>query len=207
MKRKEYLNTFLNAFLAGMFIAIGGTAYISLSIIDSVVVGAVLFSTALLSISMLEFYLFTGKIGYLVEDHSRRNFLNLLIGLLGNAVGVVIFGILLSNAIPKLHNYAIIMTDKKLELGCFGGFMVAFMCGVLMYTAVETYKKRDTIAGIVFCIPVFILSGFEHSIADMFYFTLAGNFSFDAIWFIILVIIGNSLGGMFIPLIKKIKGR
>ena len=47
MKKKEYLNTFLNAFLAGMFIAIGGTAYISLSIIDSVIVGAVLFSTAL----------------------------------------------------------------------------------------------------------------------------------------------------------------
>ena len=52
----------------------------------------------------------------------------------------------------------------------------------------------------VICIPVFILSGFEHSIADIFYFTLAWTGGLKTVAYLALIVLGNSLGGIFIPL-------
>jgi formate/nitrite transporter FocA (FNT family) len=43
------------------------------------------------------------------------------------------------------------------------------------------------------------MAGFEHSIADMYYFTSAMMWNLDSIIFIIVIIIGNALGGMLIP--------
>lgn len=55
--------------------------------------------------------------------------------------------------------------------------------------------------------PVFILSGFEHSIADMFYFGASGIFSLSAALFMLAVVIGNSLGGMLLPALTLIGGQ
>ena len=60
-------------------------------------------------------------------------------------------------------------------------------------------KERQSPLGILFCIPVFILSGFEHSIADMFYFAASGFVSFKAFAFLWLVILSNAVGGMLLP--------
>ena len=75
-----------------------------------------------------------------------------------------------------------------------------------MYTAVWVYREKKTPLGILFCIPVFILAGFEHSIADMFYFALAGLYRLRSLWFLLLVVLGNSLGGLFIPCLQALKG-
>ena len=52
--------------------------------------------------------------------------------------------------------------------------------------------------------PVFILSGFEHSIADMFYFAAAGVVSLEACGFLWIVILSNAVGGMLLPLLSKL---
>ena len=63
-----------------------------------------------------------------------------------------------------------------------------------MYTAVEIYKKKQSVIGILFCVPVFILSGFEHSIADIYYFTTTNIINLNSFIFILIVIIGNAIG-------------
>ena len=73
-----------------------------------------------------------------------------------------------------------------------------------MYLAVRIYKELNTIAGFLFCVPVFILSGFEHSIANMFYFGASGMVSFRAFRYICVVIAGNALGGMLFPLLDNL---
>lgn len=50
---------------------------------------------------------------------------------------------------------------------------------------------------------VFILSGYEHSVADMFYFTMAGAWSAKAFLYIIVISIGNLVGGALIPCALK----
>ena len=196
-------NAFLNSFLAGVFISIGGTVFISLASAGNKLAGAIFFAVALLSICILGLFLFTGKVGYIVEDHSKNAVLALLCGLGGNFIGATLFGVLLSYALPSVHAFAITMCESKLQLNLLGVLLLAFMCGILMYTAVHIYKCTKSIAGIVFCVPVFILCAFEHSIADMFYFAVARAFTFEYLLFIVIVIIGNALGGMLIPFVQK----
>ena len=75
-------------------------------------------------------------------------------------------------------------------------FLLGCFCGILVYVAVNLFRDKKTVLGILIGIPVFILSGFEHSIADMFYMAAAGEFSLRALVFILLVIAGNSAGAL-----------
>ena len=74
-----------------------------------------------------------------------------------------------------------------------------------MYLAVSIYRDKKTVVGILFCVPVFILAGFEHSIANMFYFAAAESFSLDTVVYILVVVLGNTIGGMLLPLLAMVK--
>ena len=192
----------VNGFLAGLMISIGGSVYLAL--IDNKVVGAILFSVALFTICLMSLSLFTGKIGFVVEDHSKSNIVAILTCLLGNLIGTVVFGLLIKVGIPSFETVANNMCKLKLEQKYYETLIRAFFCGVLMYVAVWSYKIKKTVLGIFVCIPVFILSGFEHSIADMFYMAAAGQFNLSALLFIVIVVVGNAIGGIIIPLLGKL---
>lgn len=195
------VKTIFGAVSAGIMIAIGGSVFLSC---DSKYVGAVLFSVALLCICYLGYYLFTGKIGYLADDFSKNNIFNLCVGLAFNLIVTFLLGMLISFVFPALLEKAYIMCTAKLEQTFFVTFIRAIFCGVLMYTAVEIFKEKKTPLGIIFCIPVFILCGFEHSIADMFYFGVSGIFEARIITFELAAVLGNTVGGLLLPVLSKI---
>ena len=195
------VKTIFGAVSAGIMIAIGGSVFLSC---DSKYVGAVLFSVALLCICYLGYYLFTGKIGYLADDFSKNNIFNLCVGLAFNLIVTFLLGMLISFVFPALLEKAYIMCTAKLEQTFFVTFIRAIFCGVLMYTAVEIFKEKKTPLGIIFCIPVFILCGFEHSIADMFYFGASGIFEAKIITFELAAVLGNTVGGLLLPVLSKI---
>lgn len=184
---------------AGIMIAIGGSVFLSC---ESRYVGAVLFSVALLSICYKGYSLFTGKVGYIPEKHDKEAVKVLLLGLLGNAVSTVLLGFAVSYALPALHETALAICTAKLSQQLPQTLIRAFFCGVLMYMAVSCYREKGTVAAIFFCVPVFILSGFEHSIANMFYFGVSGLVNTESAIYIFVVIIGNAIGGMAMPLLN-----
>lgn len=186
--------------LAGLCITLGGCVYLAC---ENRVVGAVLFSVALLTICMFGFSLYTGKVGDLALYHSGRDFALLFTGLLGNLVGCFGFGLLARVGLPALGAGAEALCAVKLTQSVPETLIRAFFCGVLMYIAVRIYRQRNTPIGIFICIPVFILSGFEHSIANLFYFSAAACFTPNSALYLLLVILGNSVGGLFIPLLEK----
>ena len=185
---------------AGILISIGGSVFLAC---ENRYVGAVLFSVALLSICMKGYSLYTGKIGFIAEKHDKEAFSILLLGLLGNLIGTVICGYLIRYALPTLGENALTICTVKLTQPYLSTLIRGFFCGVLMYIAVSTYRDKNTLVGIVFCISVFILAGFEHSIADMFYFAASGIVSLKAFVFIMIVILGNTVGGLVLPLINR----
>ena len=69
----------------------------------------------------------------------------------------------------------------------------ATLCGVLMYLAVTVRRDRSKVVAILFCVPAFILAGFEHSIADFFYFSAAAEFS-GQMWLFTLAAPARQLG-------------
>lgn len=194
------LKTIGGGLCAGVLISIGGTVFLSC---DNKYVGAVLFSVALVCICLKGYYLFTGKIGYITESHKKSDVLNLITGLFGNALACILCALLIRIAIPAVSVSAEVLCRCKLEnQTVIATFIRAVFCGVLMYLAVSIFRDAKTSIGILFCVPVFILSGFEHSIADIFYFSVSSEFFSRSVLFIITVIFGNSVGGVLLPLIS-----
>ena len=193
-----------NGIAAGFMIGIGAAVFLSC---DNKVIGAVLFAVALTAICQLDMMLFTGKIGYIVTNHTKADVLATVFCLIGNAIGTCVSGLLIGFCRPALPEIAKAMTDTKLSQAVLPVLVSAVFCGILMYTAVAIFKEKGSMAGIVFCVPVFILSGFEHSIADMAYFWIGQNGSMQVVLFTLVVICGNTIGGCLIPVFKKLAGK
>ncbi|MBQ3817502.1 MAG: formate/nitrite transporter family protein [Clostridia bacterium] len=195
------LKKIISGISAGILISIGGTVFLSC---DNRYVGAILFSVALLCICIKGYSLFTGKVGYIPEKYGKEEISVLFLGLLGNAIGTIICGFAIRYALPAAGDVAQTICNSKLTQAVLQTLLRAIFCGILMYLAVSIYRDKQTVTGILFCIPVFILSGFEHSVADIFYFAASGIVSLKAFCFICIVILGNSIGGMLLPAIAKI---
>ncbi len=190
----------IRAFLAGICISIGGCVYMAS---DVKWVGAILFAVGLLTVVAFRLDLYTGKVGYIVENPPNYLWI-VLISIIGNFIGCLFIGLMMQSA---LSSGALLATETavaaKLDLEWYSVLFKGIMCGMLMFIAVDFFKQRQSFLAIFFCVPVFILSGFEHSIADMFYFCAANVFTVDALVFIVLVIIGNGIGGLLIPTCRK----
>lgn len=188
--------------MAGVLIAIGGAVFLAC---ENRYLGAILFTVALLCICLKGYALFTGKVGFLPETHDKAAISLLLCALLGNAAATFAAGYAVRYALPALGAAASALCEGKLAAQTFPQTLIrAVFCGILMYLAVSIYRDRHTVIGILFCIPVFILAGFEHSIADMFYFAASGIVSWRACGFIFTVILGNALGGVLLPLLALV---
>lgn len=202
--------TFLNAVLSGIFIGIAGTAFLA---VPNSVVGSFLFGLGLMTILCRGFKLYTGAIGYLVNQgrNTPVYLLDLLSIWIGNLAGAYLVGVLLRASRTfgtEFAARAAKVCDAKLGDSLWSILILAFFCGVLMYTAVDTYKKKELdapfrIATVFLCVAVFILCGFEHCIANMYYFSVAGVWSAKTLLYVLVMTLGNSLGGWLIPLADK----
>ena len=205
-RAKSVLKDLSDGISAGILISIGGAVFLAMLGLNKYV-GAILFSVALLCICYKGYNLFTGKVGFMVEKHDKDAVLTLFLGLAGNIIGTLVCGVVLSYAIPDLYAAAVTVCEAKLAQAWWQTLVRGLFCGVLMYLAVSIFKENKTALGILFCIPVFILSGFEHSIADMAYFATARVFTGAGVLFLVMVVIGNAVGAMILPALSLVAKR
>lgn len=209
---KKYIFTLIKGIFAGICIGVGGWLFItSKNSGASQVLSAFMFSIGLILICNFKFFLYTGKICYLGNEIKNKNGLNyslqLLIGLVGNYIGAVLVGFVISKTL-HVPDFVDSMVTTKLAYDCWQLLILGAFCGMLIYFAVEAFAKVENIFGkyviLMMCVAGFIVCGFEHCIADMFYFAVAGNFSVDSIIAVLLIIVGNSLGGLLVPLVRMV---
>ena len=198
-KIKQFLDFFIKGIYAGIMIGVGGTVFLSVS--DSVM-GSFLFSIGLLMICMYGMNLYTGKIGYILINKFEYVY-ELLLSLLGNFVGTFLVGrLMLLTRFSNISARALTMSNAKLGDNLLSIFVLAMFCGVLMYIAVNNYKKAQNeigkYIGIFMCVMVFILCGFEHCVANMYYFTVASAWSLKTFLYLLIMILGNSVGSILI---------
>lgn len=198
---KKYLDYLIKSIYAGIMIGIAGTAYLR---VDNNIVGAFLFSIGLLVICMYGMNLYTGKIGYVLIN--KLNYIyELLITILGNFIGTFLVArLVLLTRFKSVSDKAVDLVNLKLNDNLLSIFILAVLCGILMYIAVNNYKKINNEIGkyscIFMCVMVFILSGFEHSIANMYYISVANLLSLKSLLYILIMILGNSVGSILIAL-------
>lgn len=200
---KENGRIFLKAAAAGIMIGIGGAVYLTL---DNKVIGAVLFGVGLYTIVLNGLFLYTGKVGDLISAKDKKAYiLQLVFTWLGNLAGTALAAAAISvTRIRNLGRTAEVICKTKLADTPHSILILAVFCGILMYAAVDGFREKGNPLILFFCVTVFILCGFEHCIANMFYFSLAGAWSLRAVIYLLLMTLGNSVGGILLLLVKKV---
>lgn len=205
---KHYIHVLGKAILAGIMIGIAGTIYLTL---DNKMVGAMLFGFGLLVVVSNKLNLFTGKVGYVI-DHKPKYLLDILFMILGNLIGTALIALMLYVGDQKeLITQAANSVDYKLAKTWFESLALSIGCGMLMYIGVDGYYKNKNDFGkvvvVIFAVMIFILAKFEHSVANMFYYTLAGKWSLKAVIYLLVMLVGNGIGAVIINLLEKISSK
>lgn len=201
----ERVRTFVLAILAGMCISIGGWVFLS---VDNKVIGSTLFTIGLFVVCTFGYNLYTGKVCYVFEN-DKNYALNVPIIWLGNLVGTYLTAFLIhqTRVSDAIVEKAIGICDIKLGDDLLSIFILACFCNLMIFIGVDGYKNNPHEIGkylaLFFGVIVFILCGFEHCVANMFYFSVAGVWSLRTFGYLIVMTIGNAVGGVFIPVIRK----
>ena len=200
------LSDIKKSILSGLLITIGGSIYLSCIAKGIAPLGAFLFAAGLFTICEYGYNLYTGKVGYIAFHFKDGKYIGLVALILAfNLLSTWLLGIVAGWTFPAVAEQAKKIYESKLELNLLKAFISAIFCGILMYLAVDTWK-RGKIIGCFIYIPVFILCGFDHSIANSFYCGASLGFqafTFDNFCFVSSVVLGNAVGGMTVPLLAR----
>ena len=231
-KAKETVfELFIFGILAGMYIAFGSSAATSVlsgGTLDpgfaKFLAGSV-FSVGLMLVLILGSELFTGNIlmtiGLIYQRYSFGKVLrNWVIVYLGNILGSVVIALLVFNSgllvnhgnLTSMGDVAVKISETKLQLSFSEAVCRGILCNMLVCLAVIMCIASKTIEGkilgIYFPIMTFVASGYEHSVANMYFLPaglmVQGKFmhSFFTIFNnLIPVTIGNIIGGLLIVLL------
>ena len=197
----------LKSVMAGICIGIGGIVYLS---VESKVVGAALFATGLFTVCTMGYHLYTGKACYLLDSPNKGSYLLWLVQVwAGNLIGTVLVGyaMRLTRNGPALAEKAQALCQTKLGDSLLSIFILAIFCNIMIYIGVESYRSNPhplgKYLGILLGIMVFILSGFEHCVANMFYFSVANAWSLTAVGYLLVMTVGNLVGAVLSEAVKK----
>jgi len=231
-KAKETIfELFIFGILAGIYIALGASAATSVLSGGTLDPGLArflsgsVFSVGLMLVLILGSELFTGNIlmtiGLIYQRYSLGRVLrNWLVVYFGNLLGSLIVAWLVFNSgllgrsgeFTSIGIAAVNISDAKIQLGFMEALSRGILCNMLVCLAVIMCIASRTIEGkimgIYFPIMAFVASGYEHSVANM-YFLPAGLLArgeFVSRFFVIFnnlipVTIGNIIGGLLIVLL------
>lgn len=186
----SFLSLFMLSILAGCFIALGAE-FCTLVIFDSSLsigltklLGGIAFSLGLILVVVAGAELFTGNnlviMGFASGVVTYKQLLkNWSVSYLGNFLGslAVVFLMFFTN-LWKMKDYmlgakAVLIAADKVNLTFLEAFSRGILCNALVCLAIWLCFSARTVVGkiaaIIFPITAFVASGFEHSIANMYF--------------------------------------
>lgn len=186
-----------SSIFAGIAIGTAGFGFLASGIQSEVygsLVGAVLFSFGLLTVVGYKLKLYTGTAGFI-----RRNEVGeLFMILLGNIIGCLCVALLTRMSPMDIQAAAQRILELRLRTGFLRCGLLAIGCGFIMTTAVQ-FARQEKFLPLLFGVPLFIVCGFPHCVADVFYFLcvpvsfLGANLS-DVLILYPCIVLGNLIG-------------
>ena len=176
--------------LAGIAIGIAGFGYLAIGGLE----GAVLFSFGLLTVVGYKLKLYTGTAGFI----NKGEVLDLVLILLGNIAGCLLASLLTRTSNMDLQAAAQKILEVRLQNGPLRCGLLGIGCGFIMTTAV-TFAREKNYLPLLFGVPLFIICGFTHCVADAFYYLAAPVTFLKAHWLEVLgvyfrIVLGNFVG-------------
>ena len=161
------VNTLRSSIFAGIFIGTAGFGFLASGLQGQYgsLAGAVLFSLGLLAVVGYKLKLYTGTAGFIKKNEVGRLFLILL----GNILGCLMLGLLARVSPMDIQGAAQKVLELRLKTGALNCGLLGIGCGLLMTTAV-TFARQKHYLPLLFAVPLFIICGFTHCVADAFYY-------------------------------------
>lgn len=188
------LSIFRSAIFAGICIGIAGFGFLA-----DKMLGMFLFIFGLATVVNYRLKLFTGTAGFV---RSWADMLDLLLILIGNWGGCLLVALLARCSGMPLQDTAQHLLEGRMAMGPLRAGALSIGCGILMTTSV-TFARRSRDFGhwmpLLMAVPLFILCGFPHCVADAFYYLvvpfewLGGHLGGVLLLYFCLVI-GNFIG-------------
>ena len=183
----HYVKILRSAFLAGVCISVGCVVNLRVG----GVAGAVLFSFGLLAVLHYKLKLYTGTAGFI---RAKGDWTMLIAVLLGNVIACGVCACAMAYAQPDILLPDTAIVETRLAKGPFACFLLAIGCGFIMTTAVQ-FGREGKFLPLLFGVPVFILCGFTHSVADAFYFLAVPHMiSIQLLAIYLAEVLGNFIG-------------
>ncbi len=175
--------------LAGMFIALGGSGS-NVAVYDIANVGlqrtlaGVIFPAGLMMIVLVGGELFTGNCLMSMAAWDKqikwsRMVRNLVVVFFSNLVGALLVDVIVyfsgqfDYSAGKLGAYTISVAVKKIAISPYKAVFSGILCNVLVCVAILMAAAAKDVAGkilaIFFPIWLFVVSGYEHVVANMYY--------------------------------------
>ena len=207
----KFLKVFLFGIFAGLAIGLGSLVYTVVSAYLTNTLGMIfasaLFSIGLILVCVLGLQLYTVKIGVVFDGETKRdvgyNAICLPIMLVGNTIGAFALGILchfIFMNVPEVADRIAVIAQGKIDSDTV--FIQGTLCGALVFIAVYLFKNLQNygmkIIGIITAVTLFVYCGFQHCIANMFYFGMAFDWKLEYLWNTLIVILTNSIGALLI---------
>lgn len=181
---------FRSSLLAGICIGIAGFGYLA----EKSIIGAITFSFGLLTVVHYGLKLYTGTAGFIQKNQIGELFFILA----SNLVGCLLVGLMARCSPMPLQDVAQKILEGRLDMGPLRGGILAIGCGFIMTTAV-TFARKGQNLPLLFGVPLFILCGFPHCVADAFYYMcvpvdyLATHWM-EIVIFYLSIVMGNFVG-------------
>ena len=150
---------------AGLLIGIGGLVYLRVG----GVAGAVLFAFGLLSVVMCGAQLFTGKAGFLPYKDAPKLVAMIALNAVGCAIAATIASYCTSDTVVSGLDAIL---SARLAAPWHKLLITSAGTGMIMTLAVYGARQKHYLP-LLFGVPVFILCGLPHCVADAFYYALA----------------------------------
>lgn len=197
--KNDLFATLRSAFLAGICIGIAGFGYLA----EKSIIGAILFAFGLLTVVHYGLRLYTGTAGFIKKGEVGK----LLLILGGNIIGCLAIALMVRCSPMPLQDTAQKILEGRLGMGPMRGFVLAIGCGFIMTTAV-TFARQGKNLPLLFGVPLFIMCGFPHCVADVFYylcvpFGFLGQNIVDVLIFYVAIVLGNFVGCNLFRLVAR----
>jgi formate/nitrite transporter FocA (FNT family) len=171
---------------AGLLIGLGACGFLALGGIP----GAIIFAFGLIGVVLSGVPLYTGRAGVMPFKQTG----SLVLIWLFNVLGCVLLGLLMLSLGGEPVERAQTVVAGRLAQGPWRSFLRAVGCGLIIDIAVWMYRSTKNILPVLFGVPLFILCGFYHSIADVVYIVAAWKWSPDLLWYYPMIFLGNYAG-------------
>lgn len=214
---KRFIVLLMQGILAGLYIAIGAIGSLKLSASVTIpglgnFLGALVFPLGIIAVILMQAELFTSDCMVMIAVYAGRTKIRKIFRILGIIIVSNLLGAIFAAFLTRvsgifdevLVNLVIDKAFHKVNMPIGQLFASAVLCNIIVCTGVcLAYSCKDLIAKIValwLAITVFVLSGTEHVVANMYYLFIAlfcgAELSAMGIFYNLVISgIGNFIGG------------